>query len=87
MPFAEAFRQFQCRAHRSNLMTVHVSLVIEPKSTGEQKTKPTQNSVRDLRTSGLSPDMVVCRSETPLGTGVKAKISNFCMVELDQVET
>ncbi|KAL7981226.1 hypothetical protein Chor_005460, partial [Crotalus horridus] len=59
--------------------------VIEPSSTGEQKTKPTQNSVRELRGLGLSPDLIVCRCSTPLDTSVKEKISMFCHVEPEQV--
>uniref|UniRef100_A0A672LNC8 CTP synthase n=1 Tax=Sinocyclocheilus grahami TaxID=75366 RepID=A0A672LNC8_SINGR len=59
--------------------------VIEPNSTGEQKTKPTQNSVRELRGLGLSPDLIVCRCSTPLDTAVKEKISMFCHVEPEQV--
>lgn len=60
MPYVEAFRQFQFRVGRDNFCVVHVSLVPEPDSTGEQKTKPTQNSVRELRGLGLSPDLVSC---------------------------
>uniref|UniRef100_A0A914W0E6 CTP synthase n=1 Tax=Plectus sambesii TaxID=2011161 RepID=A0A914W0E6_9BILA len=85
MPFAEAFRQFQFRVQSHNFFNVHVSLVPEPKSTGEQKTKPTQNGVRELRTSGLSPDLVVCRSETALTASTKAKLSMFCQVTPEQV--
>lgn len=53
----------------------------QPRSTGEHKTKPTQSSVRELRSLGLSPDIVVCRSETPVSEEVKEKISNFCHVK------
>ncbi|KAM9116437.1 CTP synthase 1 isoform 2-T2 [Pangshura tecta] len=60
MPFIEAFRQFQFKAKRENFCNIHVSLVPQPSSTGEQKTKPTQNSVRELRGLGLSPDLVIC---------------------------
>lgn len=56
-----------------------------PKATGEPKTKPTQASVRELRGLGLSPDLIVCRSELPIGTEVKEKISNFCHVATEQV--
>ncbi|XP_019647801.1 PREDICTED: CTP synthase 1-like [Branchiostoma belcheri] len=85
MPFVEAFRQFQFRVKRENFCCVHVSLVPQPGSTGEQKTKPTQNSVRELRGLGLSPDLVVARSQNPIGQGVKEKISMFCHVSPDQV--
>lgn len=85
MAFVEAFRQFQFRVKRENFCVAHVSLVPQPKSTGEHKTKPTQNSVRELRGLGLSPDFVVCRSEKPIGQNVKEKISNFCHVAPQQV--
>ncbi|KAL1140767.1 hypothetical protein AAG570_000697 [Ranatra chinensis] len=85
MPFVEAFRQFQFRVKRENFCCAHVSLVPEPKSTGEPKTKPTQASVRELRGLGLSPDLVVCRSEHPISEAVKEKISNFCHVPPEQV--
>lgn len=85
MPFVEAFRQFQFRVKRENFCCVHVSLVPQPKSTGEHKTKPTQASVRELRGLGLSPDLIVCRSENEITKAVKDKISNFCHVEPRQV--
>ncbi|OXA55801.1 CTP synthase 2 [Folsomia candida] len=85
MPFVEAFRQFQFKVGRTNFFSVHVSLVPQPKSTGEQKTKPTQASVRELRGLGLSPDLIVCRSEDPISEEVKMKISNFCHVAPHQV--
>nr|CAG4645467.1 EOG090X04HX [Lynceus sp. MCZ IZ 141354] len=85
MPFVEAFRQFQFRVKRENFCCVHVSLVPMPKSTGEPKTKPTQASVRELRGLGLTPDLIVCRSELPINNGVKDKVSNFCHVEPEQV--
>ncbi|KAM4873110.1 CTP synthase 1 isoform 2-T5 [Thomomys bottae] len=84
MPFIEAFRQFQFKVKRENFCNIHVSLVPQPSSTGEQKTKPTQNSVRELRGLGLSPDLVVCRCSNPLDTSVKEKISMFCHVEPEQ---
>ncbi|KFD68234.1 hypothetical protein M514_03134 [Trichuris suis] len=85
MPFVEAFRQFQFRVKRENFVTVHVSLVPEPGSTGEQKTKPTQHSARELRGQGLYPEVIVCRSRTPLLSSTKEKISHFCHVEPEQV--
>ncbi|VDO92255.1 unnamed protein product [Soboliphyme baturini] len=84
MPFVEAFRQFQFRAKRENFMSVHVSLVPELNN-GEQKTKPTQHSVRELRGLGISPDLIICRSQTLLSPSVKNKISNFCHVTPSQV--
>lgn len=85
MPFVEAFRQFQFRVKKENFCCVHVSLVPQPKATGEHKTKPTQASVRELRGLGLSPDLIVCRSENPIDGNVKQKISNFCHVPTEQV--
>lgn len=85
MPFVEAFRQFQFRVKRENFCCAHVSLVPMPRSTGEPKTKPTQSSVKELRGLGLSPDLIVCRSEKPIGQEVKDKISNFCHVAPEQV--
>ncbi|XP_076445571.1 CTP synthase 1-like [Babylonia areolata] len=85
MPFVEAFRQFQFRVKRENIICVHVSLIPQPKTTGEQKTKPTQASVRELRGLGLSPDIIICRSVTPMEDEVKNKISLFCHVAPDQV--
>ncbi|XP_068126870.1 CTP synthase 2 isoform X2 [Hyperolius riggenbachi] len=85
MPFVEAFRQFQFKAKRENFCNIHVSLVPQPTATGEQKTKPTQNSVRALRGLGLSPDLIVCRSTKPIEMAVKQKISMFCHVEPEQV--
>nr|XP_023015941.1 CTP synthase-like [Leptinotarsa decemlineata] len=85
MAFVEAFRQFQFRVKRENFCVAHVSLVPQPKTTGEHKTKPTQSSVRELRGLGLSPDIIVCRSERPIGESVKEKISNFCHVAPQQI--
>ena len=85
MPFIEAFRQFQFRVGRENFCSIHVSLVPQPKATGEHKTKPTQASVRELRGLGISPDMIVCRSEKPIDESVKEKISNFCHVDPQKV--
>lgn len=85
MPFIEAFRQFQFRVGRENFCSIHVSLVPQPRATGEHKTKPTQASVRELRGLGISPDMIVCRSEKPIDDSVKEKISLFCHVEPEKV--
>ncbi|KAL5457407.1 hypothetical protein EMCRGX_G034659 [Ephydatia muelleri] len=85
MPFIEAFRQFQFKVDSKNFCNVHVSLVPETSGTGEQKTKPTQNSVRELRGCGLSPDLIMCRSQHPITSSVKEKTSNFCHVKPEQV--
>ncbi|KAI9261542.1 class I glutamine amidotransferase-like protein [Phascolomyces articulosus] len=78
-------RQFQFRVGHDNFCLIHVSLVPVVGSVGEQKTKPTQMSVRDLRGAGLSPDLIACRSSTPLDEGVRGKISMFCHVAPEQV--
>ncbi|VDK85138.1 unnamed protein product [Litomosoides sigmodontis] len=85
MPFVAAFEKFQRPAFKDQLMTVHVSVILEPKSTGEQKTKPMQNSMRNLRASGLTPDLLVCRSERPINIALREKIAAFGMVELEQI--
>ncbi|KAM6151462.1 CTP synthase 2 [Rhynchocyon petersi] len=85
MPFVEAFRQFQFKVKKENFCNIHVSLIPQLGATGEQKTKPTQNSVRVLRSLGLSPDLIVCRSVTPIKMAAKEKISMFCHVKPEQV--
>lgn len=82
-PFVEALRQFQFRVGPENFALMHVSLV--PIVNGEQKTKPTQASIRDLRGLGLTPDLIAARCVSPLERSVAAKISMFCHVGLDQV--
>ena len=84
MPFVEAFRQFQFRVGRDNFTVVHVSLIPETGG-GEQKTKPVQHSVRELRGMGLSPDIIMCRSKNSISDEVKSKVSLFCHVSPDQV--
>lgn len=84
-PFVEALRQFQFRVGLENFMVIHVSLVPVVGSVGEQKTKPTQSSVRDLRGLGLTPDVVACRSSHQLEDSIKDKISMFCHVPTNRV--
>lgn len=79
-PFVEAMRQFQFKVGHENFCLIHVSLVPVVGSVGEQKTKPTQASIRDLRGLGLSPDIIACRSSAPILEEVKRKISMFCHV-------
>ncbi|CAF0710741.1 unnamed protein product [Brachionus calyciflorus] len=83
MPFIEAFRQFQFRVKRENFCSVHVSLV--PIQNGEHKTKPTQNSVKELRGLGISPDILICRCASSFPESAREKISMFSHVEKDQV--
>lgn len=85
MPFVEAFRQFQFKVKKENFCIFHVSLVLQPKSTSEDKTKPTQASVREIRSLGLAPDFIICRSDHPIQNKTKEKISNFCDVDKEYV--
>ena len=78
MPFLEAVRQLRLEEGQTNVLFVHVTLVPVLDVVGEQKTKPTQHSVRELRELGIIPDIIVCRAEKPLGEGTKRKISLFC---------
>ncbi|KAJ1648228.1 CTP synthase ura7 [Coemansia erecta] len=84
-PFIEAMRQFQFRVGHDNFCLIHVSLVPVVGAVGEQKTKPTQASVRDLRGLGLSPDILACRSALPFEEGIREKLSMFCQVSPKQV--
>jgi CTP synthase len=82
-PFIEAMRQLRRRAGRDNFCQIHVSLV--PVISGEQKTKPTQQAIRDARSAGLSPDLIACRCQEPLHDSTINKIALFCQVEMPQV--
>jgi CTP synthase len=81
LPFLEALRQFRKDVGRDNVCYVHVTLVPFIGPSGEQKTKPTQHSVTELRSRGIQPDVIVCRSERPLSPALKRKISNLCDVD------
>ena len=81
LPFLEAIRQFRKEVGRDNVCYVHVTLVPYIGPSGEQKTKPTQHSVTELRSRGILPDVIVCRSEEPLSDNLKRKISNLCDVD------
>ena len=80
MPFVEALRQFQFRVGAGNFCLIHVSLVPVLGVVGEQKTKPTQHSVQCLRSLGLMPHLLACRTADHLEAGVKAKLALFCHV-------
>ncbi len=84
-PYIEALRQFQFRVGRDNVTFVHVSLVPVMGPVGEQKTKPTQHTVKELRGLGISPDILVCRSTAPLNLETKEKLAAFCHVSPDAV--
>jgi CTP synthase len=85
LPFLEAIRQFRLDVGRENVCYVHVTLVPFIGPSGEQKTKPTQHSVTELRARGIQPDAIVCRSERALSEGLKRKISNLCDVPVNAV--
>ncbi len=80
-PFLEAIRQLHREVGHQNLFLVHTSLVPVVGAVGEQKTKPTQHTVRDLKAIGLHPDMIVCRSTEPLQPEIREKIALFCDVD------
>ena len=79
-PYIEALRQFQLRVGRENVTFVHVSLVPVMGPVGEQKTKPTQHTVKELRGLGITPDILVCRSTSPLSVETREKLAAFCHV-------
>ena len=85
LPFLEAIRQFRLDVGRENVCYVHVTLVPFIGPAGEQKTKPTQHSVTELRSRGIQPDIIVCRSEQPISADLKRKISNLCDVPVEAV--
>ncbi|ONK81144.1 uncharacterized protein A4U43_C01F25760 [Asparagus officinalis] len=87
MPFIEALGQFSHRVGPGNFCLVHVSLVPVLNVVGEQKTKPTQHSVRGLRGLGLTPNILACRSVKPLDENVKEKLSQFCHVQAANIIT
>jgi len=82
-PFIEAMRQLKRRAGKNNFLQIHVSLI--PVIQGEQKTKPTQQAIRDVGRAGLVPDLIACRCDIPLEKGTIDKIAMFCQVEPEQV--
>jgi CTP synthase len=85
LPFLEAIRQFRLDVGRENVCYIHVTLVPFIGPSGEQKTKPTQHSVTELRARGIQPDTIVCRSERPLSDALKRKISALCDVPPEAV--
>jgi CTP synthase len=80
-PFLEALRQLRNEEGQDNVMFVHVTYVPYLRAAGEFKTKPTQHSTKELRSTGINPDMIICRSELPIDSHLKDKIAHFCDVE------
>ncbi|MCR2045177.1 CTP synthase [Anaerosalibacter massiliensis] len=85
LPFLEAIRQFKNDIGRENVMYIHVTLVPYLLKAGELKTKPTQHSVKELRSIGIQPDVLICRTEKPISQGMKDKIALFCDLEPSEV--
>lgn len=85
LPFLEAIRQLRVEAGRDNTLYVHVTLIPYLPASGEQKTKPTQHSVAELRSIGISPDIIICRSSMPMSVDMRDKIALFCSVEKSAV--
>jgi len=87
LPFLEAIRQLRKDVGRNNVLYMHVTLLPWIPAAGEMKTKPTQHSVKELRSIGIQPDILVCRCDRPLHPGLKEKISEFCNVPVESVIT
>ncbi|BAZ32853.1 CTP synthase [Cylindrospermum sp. NIES-4074] len=85
LPFLEAIRQLRKEVGRQNVLYMHVTLLPWIASAGEMKTKPTQHSVKELRSIGIQPDILVCRSDRPIPVGLKQKLSEFCDVPAECV--
>ena len=84
-PFLEAIRQMRNEVGRDEVFYIHVTFLPYISATGELKTKPTQHSVRELRSIGIQPDAIVCRSDQPVDDGIKDKIAVHCDVSRDSV--
>jgi CTP synthase len=87
LPFQEAIRQFKSDVGKDNVLYVHLTLVPYISTAGEVKTKPTQHSVKELRSIGIQPDILLCRTDRFLSKDIKSKIALFCNVGVDQVVT
>ncbi|MHC1701346.1 MAG: CTP synthase [Humidesulfovibrio sp.] len=85
LPFLEAIRQLKNDLGKENVLYIHLTLVPYMRAAGELKTKPTQHSVKELRSIGIQPDIILCRSEVPLPADLRAKIALFCDVDRDAV--
>jgi CTP synthase len=87
LPFLEAIRQFRADVGKDNVLYIHLTLVPYISTSGEVKTKPTQHSVKELRSIGIQPDILLCRTDRFLSRELKAKIALFCNVGVDAVIT
>jgi len=87
LPFLEAIRQFKTDVGKENVIYIHLTLVPYIATAGEVKTKPTQHSVKELRSIGIQPDILLCRADRDLSKDIKGKIALFCNVGVDAVIT
>lgn len=87
LPFLEAIRQFKTDVGKENVIYIHLTLVPYIATAGEVKTKPTQHSVKELRSIGIQPDILLCRADRDLSKEIKGKIALFCNVGVDAVIT
>jgi CTP synthase len=87
LPFLEAIRQFKADVGKDNVLYIHLTLVPFIPTAGELKTKPTQHSVKELRSIGIQPDILLCRTDRYLSKDIKSKIALFCNVSSDAVIT
>ena len=87
LPFLEAIRQFRADVGKKNSQYIHLTLVPYIGTAGEVKTKPTQHSVKELRSIGIQPDILLCRTDRFLSKDIKAKIALFCNVSVEEVIT
>lgn len=85
LPFLEAIRQIKKEVGRNDVLYIHVTLVPYIGAAGELKTKPTQHSVKELRSIGIQPDIIVCRTERPLSDEMKDKLALFCDIDKNAV--
>lgn len=85
LPFLEAIRQVKKDVGKNDVLYIHVTLVPYISAAGELKTKPTQHSVKELRSIGISPDIIVCRSEKPISKEMREKMAMFCDVDPEAV--
>ncbi|MBO0429340.1 CTP synthase [Vagococcus fluvialis] len=85
LPFLEALRQMKADVGSDNVMYIHTTLIPYLKAAGEMKTKPTQHSVKELRSLGIQPNLLVLRTEQPLSEGTKEKLAQFCDVSKESV--
>lgn len=85
LPFLEAIREMKGEVGRANVLYIHVTLIPYLQMTSEVKTKPTQHSVAELRSIGINPNVIVCRTQVPLSLDVKRKIALFCDTDVDSV--